>query len=213
MLKLTCWAVNWHTVTSASSATAVFSQGTGRKGLTQIRVPRKAPALWSLHLIATSLISPRRKKKNQHSWISQYHKITLSCITTKHSLLNSLNYWALNVLNTLRKYLLLEWLFTVKLKAINFLPTSITEKMVSPKKTALESGGAFFVGWSVGGCFYRILEGKWVELVFLKATIHVLKTYPTKLLGFFFCRWGNITMNWHFSKTRRSKWPVWLFSH
>lgn len=147
-LKLTCWAVNWHTVTSASSATAVFSQGTGRKGLTQIWVPETAPALWAVHLIATSLISPRGKKKT--STVEFHNTIRSHCLALLWSIpFWTLNYWTLNVLNTLSKYLLLESLFTVKLKAINFLPTSITEKMVSPKKTALQRvvGLFFLVGW------------------------------------------------------------------
>lgn len=100
-------------------------------------MPETIPVLWALHLIATSLISPRRMIKTS---TAEFHNtIRPHCLALLWAFPSELlNYWTPNVLNTLTKYLLLEWLVTVKLKAINFLPTSITEKMVSPKKTALQ---------------------------------------------------------------------------
>lgn len=70
---------------------------------------------------------------------------------------------------------------------MNFLPINITEKMVSPKKTTLERGLGLFLLfvwwlllllWGLGGADALV----WF---FLKATIHVLKTYPPKLLVVF----------------------------
>lgn len=164
-----------------------------KERLTQTWVPETAPALWHY----TWLQFPKENDKNRHSWISQYLKTTLSCITRSIPFW-TLNYWTLNVLNSLSKYLLLEWLFTVKLKTINFLPTSIIERWPPLRKPHCREWQGFFYWF--GGCCCGILKRGvgWVGF---------FESYNlcTKILSHWtagcFCRWDNITMNWHFSKT------------
>lgn len=69
-----------------------------------------------------------------------------------------------------------------KAKEHQLLASKQAEKMALLKKPHCREWWGFFY-W-LGGCCCGISE-QGVELVFLKATIHVLKSYPTELLVVF----------------------------